>query len=59
MTICIGVICDEYKSKKEGVLVVDKEKEYDSNLAEAIKRLAMIRYGIFSGKYHHPSPIRI
>ena len=60
MTICIGVICDEYKSKKEGVLVVDKEKEkeYDSNLAEAIKRLAMIRYGIFSGKYH-PSPIRI
>ena len=56
MTICIGAICDEYKSKKEEVLVVEKEKEYDSNLAEARKRLAMIRYEIFSEKYH-PSPI--
>lgn len=50
----------ESKSKKEAVLVVDKEKEkekeYDSNLAEARKRLAMIRYELFSEK-HRPSPI--
>ena len=46
----------ESKSKKEEVLVVDKEKEYDADLAEARKRLAMIRYEIFSEKYH-PSPI--
>ena len=46
------------KSKKEAVLVVDKEKEkeYDAYLAEARKRLAMIRYEIFSEKYC-PSPI--
>ena len=37
-------------------MVVDKEKEYDSNLAEARKGLAMIRYEIFSEKYC-PSPI--
>jgi len=48
----------ESKSKKEEVLVVDKdkEKEYDSDLAEARKRLAMIRYEIFSEKYR-PFPI--
>jgi len=46
----------ESKSKKEAVLVVDKEKEYDFDLAEARKRLAMIRYEIFSEKYC-PSPI--
>ena len=48
----------ESKSKKEAVLVVDKEKEkeYDADLAEARKRLAMIRYEIFSEKYC-PSPI--
>jgi len=58
MTICIGAICDKYKSKKDEVLVVDKEKEkeYDFDLAEARKRLAMIRHEIFSEKYH-PSPI--
>ena len=39
-------------------MVVDKEKEkeYDADLAEARKRLAMIRYEIFSEKYR-PSPI--
>jgi hypothetical protein len=41
----------ESKSKKEAVLVVDKEKEYDADLVEARKRLAMIRYEIFSEKY--------
>ena len=46
----------ESKSKKEEVLVVDKEKEYDADLAEARKRLAMIMYEIFSEKYC-PSPI--
>ena len=46
----------ESKSKKEAVLVVDKEKEYDFDLAEARKRLAMIRYETFSEKYC-PSPI--
>ena len=50
MTICIGAICDESKSKKGVVLVVDKDKEYDTDLAEARKRLALIRYEIFSEK---------
>ena len=42
------------ESESKGILGIDKEKEkkYDSNLIEAKKMLAMIRYEIFSEKRH-------